>query len=192
MLKDDERKKKEAEELKEQKKAERECKKKEREEKKKEIQERRRKREAKKGKGKKQDKGNGCKRPQTARLPRAHRRICLDSSSDSDTGLQENGSESDSSESESGDKGPGHSPEPGPSSHRPRHRVILPARFQDDSGCDDGVICEICHQTEPEGVAGDTMFWVDCDLCGVWVHNYCAFKKNDVTRKLKCKNCSED
>ena len=26
------------------------------------------------------------------------------------------------------------------------------------------------------------VFWVDCDKCGCWVHNYCAFnKKNDVT-----------
>ena len=26
-------------------------------------------------------------------------------------------------------------------------------------------------------MAGDTVFWVDCELCGVWVHTYCAFQK---------------
>ena len=39
-------------------------------------------------------------------------------------------------------------------------------------------------------MAGGIVFWVDCDLCGVWVHTYCAFNKNAVSRKFKCKECS--
>ena len=37
------------------------------------------------------------------------------------------------------------------------------------------------------------VFWVDCDQCGVlffvWVHNYCAFGKNNVTCTFLCESC---
>ena len=53
-----------------------------------------------------------------------------------------------------------------------------------------GVLCEVCHSTEPEGLASGTVFWIDCDKCGVWVHNYCVFQENDVSRKYVCSECS--
>lgn len=31
-----------------------------------------------------------------------------------------------------------------------------------------------------------SFFWVECDRCGEWVHNKCAFGKNNVTRKKVC------
>ena len=34
-------------------------------------------------------------------------------------------------------------------------------------------------------MAGDMVFWVDC-LCSVWVHTYCAFQKNAISRKYLC------
>ncbi len=39
-------------------------------------------------------------------------------------------------------------------------------------------------------MTADTVFWVDCDLCGVWVHTYCALHKNVVIRKYLCNECS--
>ncbi len=61
---------------------------------------------------------------------------------------------------------------PGPSSEasRPRRRGVLPARFRDDLDEDDsdGVICDLCSFKEPLGMADNTVFWIDCDLCGVW------------------------
>ena len=85
-------------------------------------------------------------------------------------------------------------PEPGPSAEscRPRRHGILPARFRDElsDDDDDGVICDLCSLKEPLDMAGGIVFLVDCDLCGVWVHTYCAFNKNAVSRKFKCKECS--
>ena len=49
----------------------------------------------------------------------------------------------------------------------------------------------MCKSTEPVGVSSGTVFWVNCDKCVVWVHYYCTFQKNAVTRQLICKNCSE-
>ena len=74
---------------------------------------------------------------------------------------------------------------------RPRRHGVLPARFRDElSDDDDGVICDLCSLKEPLDMAGGIVFWVDCDMCGVWVHTYCAFNKNAVSRKFKCKECS--
>ena len=49
-----------------------------------------------------------------------------------------------------------------------------------------GVICELCSLKEPLGMAGDTVFWVDYDLCGVWVHTYllCFSEKCHFTKIL--------
>ena len=78
--------------------------------------------------------------------------------------------------------------EAGPS--HPKHRGILPARFRNESEDYDGVLCSICGKSEPENMASNTVFWVDCDLCGTWVHNYCSFNNNTVTKRYKCKQCS--
>ena len=194
MLKNEEKKKMDAEELKEKKKAEREQKKKERLEqqaaRKKEIEERKKKREAEKQR----------KHAASANVPRARRRLRLDSDSGDDASeseheQEESNSESQEQESESDDSQPppGNESNAGPSepSH-PRRRGVLPARFRDDEEDEDedGVLCDLCGLNEPPGMTGSTVFWVDCDSCDVWVHNYCAFnKKNAVSRRYKCKKC---
>ena len=60
---------------------------------------------------------------------------------------------------------------------RPQHRRQLPARYRTDDEKDenDGVLCSICNLNEPDNLASETVFWIDCDVCGVWVHNVCAF-----------------
>ena len=80
---------------------------------------------------------------------------------------------------------------PDPSSVHLRCQRQLPAHFREDGDSDenDGVLCAICQSNEPDGLPGKIVFWVDCDECGVWVHNYCAFGKNIVTRKFLCENC---
>ena len=75
-------------------------------------------------------------------------------------------------------------------SAHPRRSGILPARFRDDVSDDDGILCDLCQLKEPPGMADKTVFWVDCDFCGKWVHNYCAFKKNAVSKRFKCDECS--
>ena len=56
-------------------------------------------------------------------------------------------------------------------SSRPHRCGILPARFRDDVSDDDGILCDLCQLKEPLGMADNTVFWVDCDSCGKWVHN---------------------
>ena len=170
-------------------KAEREQKKKERLEqqaaRKKEIEERKKKREAEKQR----------KHAASANVPRARRRLRLDSDSGDDASeseheQEESNSESQEQESESDDSQlpPGNAGPSEPS--RPRRRGMLPARFRDDEEDEDGVLCDHCGLNEPPGMTGSTVFWVDCDSCDVWVHNYCAFnKKNAVSRRYKCKKC---
>ena len=154
-------------------KAEREQKKKEREEKKKEMEEKRRQREAEKSK-----KGQGRKRMKNFR-PKTRRRLHLESLYSDDEVTQESPApeeslalESDSSAGSESDREPETSLVLGP--NRLQCCAILPARFREDSDGDDGVVCDICHMTEPVNMASETVFWVDCDTCGVWVHNYCA------------------
>ena len=216
MIHNEERKKKEAEDLKEQKKAERERKKIERENekknklekqaaRKKEMEERKRKQLAERGKGR----GRKRKCLETPSASMGHRTLYSMSDSDSSEIEQHKSSDSepDSPDQESEEE-PGPSaesleseeddhrnqlPEPGPSAEscRPRRHGVLPARFRDElSDDDDGVICDLCFLKEPLDMAGGIVFWVDCDLCGVWVHTYCAFNKNAVSRKFKCKECS--
>ena len=79
---------------------------------------------------------------------------------------------------------------PGPSnpSSRSQRSIWLPARFRNDSDDDVESICSICNCTEPVGVSSGTIF---CNKYGVWVHNYCAFKKNAVTCQFICRDCSK-
>ena len=38
---------------------------------------------------------------------------------------------------------------------------------------------DVCHSTEPEHrLVTQEFLRIDCDVCGVWVYSYCAFKKN--------------
>ena len=72
--------------------------------------------------------------------------------------------------------------------NRPQRCSQLPVRFSeyiDDADC---VLCEVCHSTEPEGLASGTEFWIDCDKCGV-VHN-CVYQENEVSHKYVCSDCS--
>ena len=63
---------------------------------------------------------------------------------------------------------------------------FLPGALKIDVGVQDNnddaaVLCTICHAREPAFTA-KTIFWVDCERCGAWVHSYCAFKNNSVSR----------
>ena len=70
-------------------------------------------------------------------------------------------------------------------------RRQLPARFREDGDSDgnDGVVCDIFNYNEPEGLSSSTIFWIDCNKCGSWVHNVCAFGSNTVTRQYLCLSC---
>ena len=212
MVKDIENKKREAEELKEKKKAERDMKKAERERtqkekleqqaaRKKEREEKKKQHEREKKKGKKRN------HPTTAKVPRARRvlRLESDDSDGSDAELVESLIEPDCPEIPETDLELSDAPEPesmddstqpeppearASQSARPRRSGILPARFRDDVSDDDGILCDLCQLKEPPGMADNTVFWVDCDSCGKWVHNYCAFKKNAVSKRFKCDECS--
>ena len=77
-----------------------------------------------------------------------------------------------------------------PGRNRPQRRSQLQARFCEDIDDADGVLCEVSYSTEPEGLASGTVFWIDCDKCGVWVYNYFVFQKNNVSCKYVCSDCS--
>ncbi len=72
-------------------------------------------------------------------------------------------------------------------------RRQLRARFRDaeDSDGNDGVLCTICDLNEPEGLSASTIFWVDCDKCGAWVHNVCEFGNNSVTKQYLRPSCKK-
>ena len=72
----------------------------------------------------------------------------------------------------------------------PHRQRLLPTRYRSDSeDQNDGVLCIICNHNEPEELPSEMVFWVDCSVCGAWVHTYCAFGSNTVTRQFKCENC---
>ena len=58
-----------------------------------------------------------------------------------------------------------------PGRNHPQRRSQLPAGFREDIDDADGVLCEVCRSTGPEGLSSGTVFWINCDKCGVWVHN---------------------
>ena len=71
-----------------------------------------------------------------------------------------------------------------PVSSRPSRQRQTPLRFRDNSDDNDGTLCALCNSNEPSSLASSTVFWIDCNDCGCWVHNVCAFgKKNTVTRQ---------
>ena len=192
MLKSEERKKKEVEDLKEQKKVERERKKIEREnEKKNKLEKQAARRKEMENRKRKQlaERGKGREKKKCLETPS----VLMESDSESsEVEQQRSYSEPDSADQESEDDDHSTQPEPSTESCRPRQHGILPASFRDDlsDDNDDGVICEICSLKEPLGMAGDTVFWVDCELCSVWVHTNCAFQKNVISQKCLCKECS--
>ena len=74
----------------------------------------------------------------------------------------------------------------------PSRKTRLLSRFCDSSDMDtddDGVLCGLCQAREPEGCTQIPLFWIDCDACGEWVHTFCAFGKNSITRQYICENC---
>ena len=79
-----------------------------------------------------------------------------------------------------------------PESSRPSRKIRLPSRFRDSSDADsddDAVLCDLCQAREPEGCKQVPYFWIDCNSCGKWVHTYCAFGRNNVTRQYLCEHC---
>ena len=66
--------------------------------------------------------------------------------------------------------------------------VLLEVVVQDKNN-DDAVLCTMCHAREPAFTA-KTIFWVDCERCGAWVHSYCAFKNNSVSCRYTRELCS--
>ena len=77
-------------------------------------------------------------------------------------------------------------------SSRPSRKIRLPSRFRDSSDADsddDAVLCDLCQAREPEGCKQVPYFWIDCNSCGKWVHTYCAFGRNNVTRQYLCEHC---
>ena len=60
-------------------------------------------------------------------------------------------------------------------------RRQIPSRYRPDSSGseeNDDTLCSISHNNEPEGLASGVVFWVDCNDCGNWIHNVCAFRLN--------------
>ena len=175
MLREDKRKKIEVEEMQEMRKHEREKRKREIEEKKKETQLKKRQREEEK------EQQNNDKLKAQANT----RRQVRESSSVSDNIPDGHSTSSSSTGSDSvtltGEE---------PRRNRPQCRSKLPAGFCEDIDDADGVLCEVSYSTGPEGLASGTVFWINCDKCGVWVHNYYFFQKNNVSRKYVCTDCS--
>ena len=54
-----------------------------------------------------------------------------------------------------------------PARNHLQRRSQLPARFHEEIDDADGVLCEVCNSTETEGLAPGTVFWINCDKCGV-------------------------
>ena len=172
LLKAKERKEKEEEELKQQRKEERERRKKEKEEEKERRKKEREEEKERKKKRKEEERMNKKRKGVEARRK--------------GKGVSRKGKDKacTSSELES---------EHEDTSSRPRSQRVhtLPARFREntDSGSDesdDGILCALCNAREPEGFSGSTVFWVDCDKCGTWVHTYCANNSS----KYVCSSCA--
>ena len=113
----------------------------------------------------------------TQEKPKARRRLVVETSdSCSESDAPEEHETSSSSE--------------GPS--RPKRKRQLPARFREcdsESETEDGALCTICNVREPRDCAAKIVFWIDCEKCGAWVHNFCAFGNNTASRRYICEDC---
>ena len=203
MLREEKKRKVAVEEEKRRKKEEREQKKKEREQEK----ERKKLEREKAGRGRGRGRG-GCARGSGGRGSRAHeksptptsgRRLNLESSSESDDGAgpaaspdsPQNDPPNDSSQSDMDTD----NDDAGPSTGRPHHQRTMPSRYRQDSSSDDqndGTLCILCNSNEPKGLSASVVFWIDCDRCGAWAHNVCAFGNNTASRQYLCPKCSTD
>ena len=192
MLRKEQRKKEEAEKEKQARKEEREKKKKEREQKKKERESCRAARGRGRGRGRRLF-GHGKRKTQMDGN---------DSVSEASNSPPPTSSPEISEPESDGEAGPSTSSrepesdgEAGPStSSRPHRQRTLPSRFRrdsSDSDNNDGSICVLCDSNEPEGLATNTVFWIDCDKCGYWAHNFSAFGSNTASQRFLCSKCSQ-
>ena len=150
-----------------------------------EKEEAKKRKEAEKGKARNPRKRSSQPAAQTRKKPTARQRpdplaANSDSSSESDAPIM-NASSSGEQDSSSESSLP-----------HPKRQRQLPSRFRQgsDSSSDDedGVLCTICNAREPTCTT-NTIFWVDCEKCGAWVHSYCAFKNNNASRRYTCELC---
>ena len=58
---------------------------------------------------------------------------------------------------------------------------------------DDDVLCSVCHSREPQDCSEKSIYWVECERCGSWVHSYCAhLAKIWLTRNTFAKSAPSD
>ena len=183
ILKEKDRKEKEAAELKEQRKIERARKKREQEERKKEL--------AKKREEKKKE--QEAKKKQQQQKKRKRRKSAVRSEDESH---HSNSEEDMDCENNPGPRGDG--PSEPPLAKKSRTRSLrMPSRYRKNSdveSSDDGnesdTICSKCNSREPELSDGsDHIFWIDCDSCGKWYHTLCVYGENGKTQRFLCKDC---
>ena len=176
IMREKEKKEKEAAELKKKWKEKRELKKivreKELERKKKEREEKKKQNENKWGKGRKRR----CPDPAGPhKQPRVEDEVEEE---------KESGNESASDEEDNHDQ---------PCSLSRASRSIRPPRRYRDESSDESnastTVCIICDAREPP-IQETMVFWVDCDKCGEWAHTHCAFGSNTATRNFMCSVCS--
>ena len=150
-------------------------KKKKAEEKEKRAEERKRKKEEKQERLNKAS--TSCKRPS------ARRQLSLTK------GNQENPAQErqEEEETESADEQDEHT------SARPKRQRQFPQRYRqsESDSDDDQVPCALCLMKYPPGCRADTLFWVDCDRCGIWVHSFCAFDDNTSSSQFVCEFCAQ-
>ena len=77
-------------------------------------------------------------------------------------------------------------------SAHPKRQRQFPQHFrQSESDSDDQVLCGLCLMKYPPDCRADTLFWVDCDRCGIWVHSFCAFDDNTKSSQFVCEFCAQ-
>ena len=69
---------------------------------------------------------------------------------------------------------------------RLRRQRQIPSRFRYNSESEenDETICVLCEHNGPEWLSGSIVFWIDCEKCGCWVHNICAFGNSTASRPI--------
>ena len=172
LLKEKDRKEKEAAEDKERRKIEREQKRQKaaEEKEKKKIEQERKKQERERRKDEK-GKGKQKKRTSQKKVPSPSPSLSPVTSGDEDLG-------------------------PGPSKRSKSRSVRMPSRYrteedEDSSGNESDTICARCEKRDLEVDNDGPVFWIDCDSCSVWYHTYCVFGKNVtiMSRRFLCEDC---